>query len=133
QRALRALEQNAFALAALAVEQRPDRIHEWQHLRRNGCEVVIDRLWLDLGEPITPAERIVMRKEPVDFGPQGGQVCKIHEADRATADFVFIGRSDTALGRSDSSCRVFGFTQRLELPVKRQDQDRVFGYTQAFG
>ena len=35
QRALRALEQNTLALAALVVEQIPHGVRIWQHLRRN--------------------------------------------------------------------------------------------------
>ena len=44
QRALRALEQDALAGAALVVEQAPDGVHVGQHLRRDRGELLVDRL-----------------------------------------------------------------------------------------
>ena len=101
QRALRAFEQNALALTAFGVEQRPHRIHIRQHLRRQLGEIIVDRGGQNFSEAVAAAQCIVMRQQAVDLGQKRRQVGEIHEADGAAADFVLIGRADAALGRAD--------------------------------
>ena len=68
QRALRALEQDALALAALLVEQRPDRVHEGQHLRRDRGKLVVDRAAPSISsQPEAAAQRVVVRQQALDL------------------------------------------------------------------
>ena len=102
QRALRALEQDAFALAPLGVKQRPHRIHVGQHLRRQRGEIIVNRGGRYFGESIAAAQRIVMRQQAVDLGQKRRQIAEIHEADGAAADLVFVSRADAAFGGADT-------------------------------
>src|SRR5437868_4886473 len=106
ERALRALEQNALALAPLALKQGPDSVHERQDLRRNRRQVFVHGQILNLGQTMTAPQRIVVRKQPVDLSAQRRQVLKIHESDGAAADLVLISRADAALGRADTRRRI---------------------------
>jgi len=133
QRALRALEQNAFTLAPLGVEQRPYRIHIRQHLRRDRSEMLVDRGAIELGHAETAAQRIVMRQQAVDLGRQRRQIGEIHEADGAAADFVFVSRTDAALGGADAGLGIVGFADRFQFAMQRQNQNRIFGDAQIVG
>jgi hypothetical protein len=62
QRALRALEQDSLALAALGVEQRPHRIHVGQHLVGEARQMVVHTGGRNLGHAETAAHRIVVRQ-----------------------------------------------------------------------
>ena len=48
-----------------------------------------------------------MGKDALDLGLEARQILQIHDADRAPADLVLIGRPDAALGRADPAvtCR----------------------------
>ena len=56
------------------------------------------------------------------------EVGEIHQADRAAANLVLVGRTDAALGGADA--RGAGFADRLEFAVQRQDQRDVLGNAQ---
>ena len=112
------------------VEQRPDRVHVGQHLRRDGGELVVDRLGVDLLEAVAAAQRIVMRQQAVDLLVERAEIGEIHQADRAAADLVLIGRTDAALGGADARAGVGGLAQRVELLMQRQDQRDVLGDAQ---
>ena len=131
QRALRAFEQDALALAALLVEQRPHRIHVGQHLRRDRCELVVDRARRDLVHAEPAAQRVVMRQQPLDLavrasagrrgpsgGSRGGRPCP-HRPGRCRAWWCRSRALPEALSRID-----------VELLVQRQDQRDVLGDAQ---
>ena len=131
QRALRAFEQDALALAALLVEQRPDRIHVGQHLRRDRGELVVDRARRDLGHAEPAAQRVVMRQQPLDLAVERLQVGEIHQPDGAAADLVLVGRADAAAGGADRALAAMAVLARdVELLVQRQDQRGVLGDAQ---
>ena len=73
QRALRALEQNAFSLAPPRIEQRPHHIHERQHFGGQRRKIVVNILAVDRLEVETAAQRVVMRKQTFDLGPSAGK------------------------------------------------------------
>ena len=129
QRPLRALEQDALALAALGVEQRPHRVHIREDLRRDLAELIAEIVGGNLGLAQAPAQRIVMGEDALDLGLQARQVLEVHHPDGAPADLVLIGRADAALGGAD---RPAGrrLAQRVELAVQRQDERRVLGDAQ---
>ncbi|CEG09254.1 hypothetical protein BN961_02678 [Afipia felis] len=119
QRALRTLEQDALALAALVVEQIPDRIRIRQHLRRDFREFFQDQTRIDLRKRKTPSQRIVVRQQPLDLVRQGLRIGEIHQADRAAADLVFIGGADAALGGTDRGRLAGVLAHRIELAMQR--------------
>jgi hypothetical protein len=131
-RALRALEQDALALAALEVEEPPHRLGIGQEFWRQRGELGQNALAVDLFEVQPAAQRVVMRQQPVDLVREGIEVCQIHQADGAAADLVLIGRADAAAGGSDRGDRVRGFAQGIELAMQGQDQRDVFGDAQVF-
>ena len=45
-------------------------------------------------------QRPVMRQQPVELQIEGGRIGEISDADGATADLVFVGRTDAASGRA---------------------------------
>ena len=96
QGALRALEQDALALAALVVEQRPHRIHEGQDLGRDPRELVVHVLRAAFGKPEAAAQRIVMVNEALDLAAERREIVEVAEADGAPADLVLVGRTDAA-------------------------------------
>ena len=129
QRALGAFEQDAFAGAPRAIEKIVGRGHERQHLRR-------DRRAIPRGSPRAfggveaeaAPQRIVMGEQAVDLGVELVGFGKVHQADRAPADLVLIGRPDAALGRADLDAGdVRGFAMRVEFAVQREDQRDIFG------
>ena len=70
-----------------------------------------------------------MRQQAVDLGAQRVEIGEIHQADRAAADLVLIGRADAALGGADARCDGI-LADRFEFAVQRQDQRGVFGDAQ---
>ena len=78
----------------------------------------------------TAAQRIVMREQSLDLAVERRAVGKIHQADRAAADFVLIGRADAAPRRADRRAALAIFARGVEFAVQRQDQRRVFGDAQ---
>src|SRR5205085_12147711 len=100
-----ALEQYPLALAPLAAEQRPDGVHEWQHLRGDTHEVVVDGSARYLGQAEAAPQRVVMCEQSVDLAAQAFEIGEIHQADRAAPDLVLVGRTDAALGRADALAR----------------------------
>ena len=127
QRALRALEQDAFAFAPLGVEQAPDRLGIRQHARRQLLEFPEQRVAVDLLKPHAAAERVVVGQQPVDLARQRIEVGKVHQPDRAAADLVLIGRTDAAPGGADRRPAFDDFAQRIELAVQAENQRDVFG------
>ena len=132
QRALRALEQDALALAALEVEQPPHRFGVRQKLRRQRGQFLQDSGAVDFLEIEAAAQRVVMRQQPVDLVRQRVEIGEIHQPDRAAADLVLIGRADAAPRGADRGDRIGGFAQRIEFAMQRQDQRDVFGDAQIF-
>ncbi len=130
QRALRAFEQNTLTLAPLDVEQRPDRIHVRQNLRRDRGEILVDRRTVEFRKPEATAQRIVMGKQPLDLWRQRRQIGQIHEPNGAPADFILISRADAAFGGADAGRRIVGLAKCIELLMQRQDQRCVLGDTQ---
>ena len=77
-------------------------------------------------------QRIVVGEQAFHLGRQRAHVGEIHDADRAAADLVLVGRSDAASGRSDlGSLGRVRFAHPVQFPVQRQDKRGVFGYFQA--
>ncbi len=130
QRALRALEQDALAFAALAVQQPPDGLSVGQQHRRECGELLHDVSRVEFCEAETAAQRIVMRQQAIDLVRQRGEIGEIHQTDRTAADLVFIGRADAALGGADGRSLVGILAQCIEFAVQRQDQRDVFGNAQ---
>ena len=135
QRALRAFEQNALALAAPFVEQRPDRVHVGQHLRRHGGQVRRSSVrGSNSAHAKTAAQRIVVRQQAIDLAVEHLQVGEIHQADGAPADLVFVGRADAAAGGADGALAAMAFSRATSSSLmQRQDQRRVLGDAQIFG
>ena len=102
QRTLRALEQNPLALAALAVEQRPHRIHVGQHARRDARQLILDCGARERLKAEPASQRIVVGQQTVDLATERRQIGKIHQADRTPAHLILIGRSDAAAGGADA-------------------------------
>ena len=130
QRALCALEQNAFSLAPPRIEQQPHQIHERQHFGGQRRKIVVNILAVDRLEVETAAQRVMMRQQTLDLGPQRRQIGQVHEADSAAADLVLIGGTDAAFGRADARCRAVGLADGFELAVQRQDQGHILGDAQ---
>ena len=125
QRALRTFEQDALALAALLIEQRPHRIHERQHGGRHGLEFLAHLPRVDRIEPETLAQRVVMGQQAFDLALERRAVGQIHQADRAPPDFVLVCRADAAPRRADAQRRARRFfADGVELAVQRQDERR---------
>ena len=78
QRALRALEQNALALAALLVEQPPHRFGVRQKFWRQRGQLFQDSRAVDLGQIEPAAQRVVMRQQAVDLVRQRVEIGEVH-------------------------------------------------------
>ena len=130
QRPLRAFEQDALALAALGVEQRPHRVDIGQDLRRDLAELAAQLVGGNLRLAQAPAQRIVMAEDALDLGLERRQVLEVHHPDGAPSDLVLIGRADAALGGADPAVARRGLAQRVELAVERQDQRGILGDAQ---
>ena len=132
QRALRALEQNALALAPLGIEQRPDRIHVRQDLaarrRRDRRRPPAARSRPGHGRGAARCDAPAAARSWLERR----QIGEIHEADGAAADFVLVSRADAALGGADAGGRVVGLAHGFELAMQRQDQRGVLGNAQIF-
>ena len=111
QRPLRAFEQDALAGPPLAVEQRPHRIHEGKHFRRDRRQLAAQRVGADLGLAEPAAKRIVVGKDALDLGLEARQILQIHDADGAAPDLVLIGRTDATLGGADLAVAGLRLTQ----------------------
>ena len=64
QRALRALEQDALAGAALVVEDFPDAVHIGQDFIGDRGQLTQDGVMRDFGVAEPPTQRIVVRQQP---------------------------------------------------------------------
>jgi len=128
--ALRALEQDALALAALEIEQPPHRLGIGQQFRREGREFFQDVGAVEFFQVEPAAQRIVVRQQAVDLVRQRVEIGEIHQADGAAADLVFIGGADAALRGADRGGLVGGFPQAIEFAMQRQNQRDVFGDAQ---
>ena len=67
QRALRALEQDALAGAALVVEELPDAVHIGQDAVGHRGQFRHDRVMRHFGMAKPATQRIVVRQQPVDL------------------------------------------------------------------
>src|SRR5262249_62417545 len=76
--------------------------------------MVVDRPSFNLGQVMTAAQRIVMRKQPINLSVQSRQILKIHEANSAAANLVFIGGGATTRGRRGAAPRPLPLARRLE-------------------
>ena len=79
------------------------------------------------------SQRIVVGEQPVDLAAQRRKIGEIHEADCTAAHFIFVGGPNSPLRGADAGRSIVRLAQGLELPMQRQDQDRVFGNAQTFG
>ncbi|MBA7633276.1 hypothetical protein ES703_40838 [subsurface metagenome] len=130
--ALRALEQDALALAALDVEQPPHRIGIGQQFRRHRHQLSQDHAAIEFRQLHATAQRVVMRQQTFDLVRQGLVVREVHQADGAAAHLVFIGRADAAARGADRGRSTCVLAHRIELAVQRQDQRDVLGDTEIF-
>ena len=133
QRSLRALEQDALALAPLLVEQRPHRIHVGQHPRRDALQRLAHGSTPDRGKSETASQRVVVRQQPLDLAPERQQIGQVHDADSAPSHLVLISRTDAPSRGADAGERVRRIRGRIELLMQRQDQRGVLRDAQAFG
>jgi hypothetical protein len=135
QRALRALEQDALAGAALLVEQQPDGLAERQDAFGNRGQFLEDGLDREFRLAQPAAQRVVMGEQPVDLGRQRLEIGEIHHPDRPAADLVLVGRADAAPRGADLGAGIGRrvLAQRIELAVQRQDQRGVVGNPQIVG
>ena len=83
--------------------------------------------------PKPAPQRIVVRQQPLDLAVERRQVGEVHQADRAAADLVLIGRADAAPGGADAPLPDGGLAHRVEFLVQRQDQRDVLGDAQIVG
>ena len=113
---LRALEQDALALAALEVEQPPHGFRVGQQFRRDRSQVPENAGAVDLFELEPAAQRIVVRQQPIDLVRQRIEIGEIHQPDGAAADLVFIGRADAATGRPDRGDGIGRFPRARRVP-----------------
>ena len=118
QRALRALEQNALALAPLGIEQPPHRFGVRQKLRRQRGQFLQDSRAVDLFQIEAAAQRVVMRQQALDLVRQRVEIGEVHQPDRAAADLVLIGGADAAPRGADRGDGVAGFAQRIEFAMQ---------------
>ena len=130
QRALRALEQNALAFAALEIEQPPHRFRIGQQLRRQRGELLQYSLAADFFQIEAAAQRVVVRQQPLDLVRQRIEIGEVHQPNRAAADLVLIGRADAAPRGPDRRDGVGGLPERIEFAMQRQNQRDVFGNAQ---
>ena len=117
QHALRALEQDALAGAALGVEQIPDGVHEGQDFRRDGEQFLAQRRDGDFRQTQPATQRIVMGERAGDLVVERIGLGEIHDPDRTTADLVFIGGTNAALGGPDLGAAARFFAMRVEFAM----------------
>ncbi len=120
--ALRPLEQDTFAFAPGIVEERPHRFRIGEKLGRYLGKLRLKLTRLDFRLAEAAPQCIVMGKEPLDLGSEGGEVAKIVDADGAPADLVLVGRTDAAAGGADLRIAGGGLADLVELAMERQDE-----------
>ena len=125
QGALRALEQDALAGAAGAVQQHPHVIDEGQDARRNLGQFALQGIPLYLGFAEPAPQRVVVHQQPINLGAQRAEVLQILRADGPAADLVLVGRPYAASGRADLALARRALAQLIELAMQRQDQRGV--------
>src|SRR5579884_380438 len=70
----------------------------------------------------------MMREEARDLLIERVRLGKVHKADGAAADLVFVSRTDAALGRADLDRIVGGaLAMRIELAMDGEDQRDIVG------
>ena len=111
QGALRALEQDALALAPRQIEQRPHRVDVGENLRRDLGELSAQIVGRDLGLAEPAAKRIVVGEDALDLRLERRQILEVHHPDGAPADLVLVSRADAALGRADAPFARGGLAQ----------------------
>ncbi len=134
QRALRALEQDALAGAALAIEQIEGRRHVGQDFGRDLEQFLLDRRGGRRRQAKSSPQRIVMGEQAGDLAVERFGLGEVHQADGAAADLVLVGRPDAALGGADRQrAGLDALAMRVELAVDGEDQRGVFGDLQIVG
>ncbi|HYI48966.1 MAG TPA: hypothetical protein VEX35_10925 [Allosphingosinicella sp.] len=133
QHTLRAFEQDPPAAQPRLVQGDPHRPGEAQHEIGDFPEVAhqpgaVDPLLAEAG-----AERVVVRADAVELGPQAVEMGEVADPDRAAADLVLIGRADAAPGGADLAGARRILAQRVEIAVEGQDQRAGVGDLQVFG
>ena len=86
QRPLRALEQDALALAPAIVKQRPDPIHIGQHPRGDLRELLEHGLFLNRLESEPTPQRVVMDQDPRVRANRIGFLGRLHGTMNRIAD-----------------------------------------------
>ena len=86
----------------------------------------------NLGEIMPASQRIVVGEQPIDLAAQRRKIGEIHEADCTAAHFVFVGGPNSPFRGANAGRGIVRLAQGLELPMQRQDQDRVFSNAQTF-
>ena len=131
--ALRALEEDALALAALVGEDPPDRGGVGEDLGRDLGQLGAQCGAVDGGGAEAGAERVVVGEEAVEAGVEGRRVAEVGDADRAAADLVLVGRADAAAGGADLGGAGRLLAEAVKVLMQRQNQRRVLGDHQRFG
>ena len=127
QHALRSFEQDALARLLRFVQRAPHRLGKGQDKGCNLAQVGQQALPIDrfLTEP--DAKGIVVRADPVQLRTKIVKVCQIADPDRAAANLVLIGRTDSAPRGADLARAAGIFAQGIKIAVERQDQRGIFG------
>ena len=134
QRALRPLEQDAFAVAIGLVQHAPHRLAGvGQDLGGDLQQGGLEPRHIDLGEIQALAQGIVVRQQPFDLGVQRLRVGQVADADRPPPRLVLIGRTDAPSGGADLGLAGLGLPRLVEVAVQRQDQTGIVGQGQQFG
>ena len=128
--ALRAFEQHVLAGLGDRIERAPHRLGKGQHESGDVLQVIQQPLAIDPVEAKAPAQRIVVRADPVKLGAQRVKVRQIADPDRAAANLVLIGRADPAPGGADLARAAGIFAQGIKIAVERQDQRGILGHLQ---
>src|SRR5690606_13133997 len=76
------------------------------------------------------AQQIVVGEQALNLRLKRFRLGQIDDADGATANLVFIGRANAALGRADLEARIGAFAHGIEIAVDGEDERGIFGNAQ---
>ena len=96
-------------------------------------EMVVDRARRDLVDAEPAAQGVVVRQHALDLAVEHLHVGEVHQADRAPADLVLVGRADAPPGGADRALAGGALARHVEFLVQRQDQRHVLRDAQAVG
>src|SRR5690606_17076437 len=128
--ALRAFEQDAVARLAAFVENAPDLIDIGQDLVGNRGQLGQNGFDRDFLKAHAAAQQIVVGEQALNLRLKRFRLGHIDDADGATANLVFIGRANAALGRADLEARIGAFAHGIEIAVDGEDERGIFGNAQ---